>query len=441
MLRDRARTIDENAVATLAAEVQQFAHPLRTREDLDPLIERIGDAHFVLLGEASHGTSEYHQWRARLSSRLIAEKGFRFVAVEGDWPDCYRVNRYVKGYPDAGKDARDVLHTFKRWPTWMWANWEIVAFAEWMRKFNKDKSNKAGFYGLDVYSLWESMESILHYLEKKDPKAAQTALQAYQCFEPYGEDPQSYAWSTRMVAEDCEDEVIDLLLEMQQRASRYNGDPEAGFNAEQNAFVIKNAEKYYRAMVHTDSGSWNIRDLHMMETLDRLIDFHGPNTRAIVWAHNTHIGDARYTDMARAGMLNIGQLAREQHRRDGVVLVGFGSHHGSVIAGKSWGAPMERMEVPEGHPGSWEDVLHQTGRDQILIFDPENLSEEFQKVRGHRAIGVVYHPASESRGNFVPTVLPKRYDAFLYIDVTESLHPLHIEPEEINPPDLYPWGV
>jgi erythromycin esterase len=441
MLRDRVQTVDENAIETLAEEVRQFSLRLKTRDDLDPLMERIGDARFVLLGEASHGTSEYYQWRARLSSRLIVEKGFKFVAVEGDWPDCYRVNRYVKGYPEAGDNARDVLHAFKRWPTWMWANWEIVAFAEWMRKFNSNKGNKAGFYGLDVYSLWESMESILKYLEKKDPQAAQTAMQAYQCFEPYGEDPQSYAWSTRMVPEDCEDEVIDLLLEMQQRAYRYDGDPEAGFNAEQNALVIKNAERYYRAMVHTDSGSWNVRDLHMKETLDRLMDFQGPNAKGIVWAHNTHIGDARYTDMARAGMLNIGQLVREQNRREGVVLVGFGSHHGSVIAGKSWGAPIERMNVPDGRAGSWEHVLHQTGQDQLLIFDQEKLSDEFQKVRGHRAIGVVYHPELESLGNYVPTVLPKRYDAFLFIDETQALHPLHIEPEEVNPPDLYPWGV
>ena len=431
MLRDRTRRTDEEAVESLAEEVHQIAYPLKTREDLDPLIERIGDARYVLLGEASHGTSEFYQWRARLSARLIAEHRFSFVAVEGDWPDCYQVNRYVKGYPEAGANARDVLHGFKRWPTWMWANWEIIAFAEWMRKFNQNRSNKAGFYGLDVYSLWESMASIIKYLENKDPQAVQTALQAYQCFEPYGEDPQSYAWSTRMVPDNCEDEVIDLLLEMQQRANRYDGDPEAGFNA----------EHYYRAMVHTDSGSWNVRDLHMMETLDRLVDFHGPNTKAIVWAHNTHIGDARYTDMARAGMLNIGQLAREQLRDQGVVLVGFSSHRGSVIAGKSWGAPMERMKVPEGRRGSWEDILHQAGGDQLLLFDPANLSEEFQQARGHRAIGVVYHPEFESHGNYVPTVLPKRYDAFLYIDETKALHPLHVEPEETNPPDLYPWGV
>jgi erythromycin esterase-like protein len=199
----------------------------------------------------------------------------------------------------------------------------------------------------------------------------------------------------RIVIVSCEDEVIDLLLEMQQRSMHYDGDPEAGFNAEQNELVIKNAEHYYRAMVRTDSGSWNVRDLHMMETLDRLADVHGANAKGIGWAHNTHIGDARYTDMARADMLNIGQLAREQLHNEGVVLIGFGSHHGSVIAGKSWGASTEKMKMPEGRTGSWEDVLHQVHRDQLLIFASETLSNEFQNIRGHRAIGVVYHPELE----------------------------------------------
>ena len=323
----------------------------------------------------------------------------------------------------------------------MWANWEVVAFVEWLRQYNQAHAQQVGFYGLDVYSLWESMESILKYLEHKDPQAVQTAMQAYRCFEPYAQDLQQYAWSTHMVPDNCEDEVIGLLVEMQQRANHYDGDPEAGFNAEQNALVIKNAENYYRTMVHTDSGSWNVRDLHMMETLDRLVDFHGPNTRAIIWAHNTHIGDARYTDMAGAGMVNLGQLAREQLRRDGVVLVGFGSHHGSVIAGKSWGAPLQKMNIPDGRPGSWEDVLHLKAKNKLLIFDQAKASDELMQARGHRAIGVVYQPKLESHGNYVPTVLPKRYDAFMYIDETEALHSLHVEPAEVNPPDTYPWGV
>ena len=395
MLRDRSR-INGNMTEALAEEIRGFSSPLQIPSDLNPLMERIGEARFVLLGEASHGTSEYYQWRARLSRRLIEEKDFHFVSVEGDWPDCYRLNRYVKGYADAGDSAQEVLRTFKRWPTWMWANWEVVAFVEWLRNHNQNKSTKAGFYGLDVYSLWESMEAIIHYLEKRDPEAVQTALEAYRCFEPYGEDVQSYAWSTRLVPENCEDEVIDLLLEMQRRANRYDGDPEASFNAEQNALVIKNAERYYRAMVRTDAGSWNVRDQHMMETLNRLMDLHGPDSKGIVWAHNTHVGDARCTDMSGSGMINIGQLARQQHEDEGVVLAGFGSHRGSVIAGKSWGAPMERMPVPEARDGSWGDVRHQSGEDKLVIFDPENLSEDIRKQRGQRAIGVVYQGRYES---------------------------------------------
>jgi erythromycin esterase len=440
MFRDQTK-LERSSVGELSEEIRQLSSPLQTVAGLNPLMERIGDAHFVLLGEASHGTSEFYQWRARLSWRLIKEKGFNFVAVEGDWPDCYRVNRYVKGYRDAGESARDVLHAFARWPTWMWANWEVAAFAEWLHTHNENRSNKAGFYGLDVYSLWESMESILDYLQKHDPEAVQTALEAYRCFEPYGEDVQSYAWSTRLVPETCEEEVIDLLVEMQHRANRYDGDPEASFNTQQNALVIKNAEEYYRAMVRTDSGSWNVRDRHMMETLNRLMDLHGPQAKGIVWAHNTHVGDARYTDMSRGGMFNIGQLAREQHREDGVVLAGFGTHHGSVIAGKSWGTPMQRMRVPDGRPGSWEDVFHQVGQDQLVLFDRETVVETVKAERGHRAIGVVYQPEFESYGNYVPTVLPERYDAFLFIDETEALHPLHIQPEGNEIPETYPWGI
>lgn len=424
------------------AQIEEISYSLETAADLDPLVEQAGDSRLVLLGEASHGTSEYYQWRARISQRLIREKGFSFICVEGDWPDCYRVNRYIKGYADAGESAREVLRAFERWPTWMWANWEIVALAEWMRKYNRGRPNPVGFYGLDVYSLWESMENILEYLEKKDPQAARLAYEAYRCFEPYGEDVQSYAWSTRMVPENCEDEVIDLLLEMQRRVNRYDGDPEAGFNAEQNSLVMVNAERYYRAMVRSDRSSWNIRDEHMMESLNRLLEFHGPQSKGIVWAHNTHVGDARFTDMERAGMINIGQLAREQHENQGVVLVGFGSFQGTVIAGREWGAPMEVLEMPPGHKRSWEALLHEASeKDRLLLLTAAREMKALVEERGHRAIGVVYNPETESYGNYVPTVLPRRYDAFLYIDETQALHPLHIQPEQEEAPETYPWGV
>lgn len=438
-----ALQLEQNRLDTVLAErVDEVAYDLDSPSAPDRLMERIGNAHYVLLGEASHGTSEYYTWRARLSQKLIREKGFSFIAVEGDWPDCYRVNRYIKGYPDAGSSAFAVLHAFNRWPTWMWANWEIVAFAEWLRRHNTGHEYKVGYYGLDVYSLWESMHSIVDYLSKtNDPEAVKLAKQAYRCFEPYSEDPQAYAWSTRMVTEDCEDEVVELLIELLRKTPRYDSDVEGALSAEQNAYIMVNAERYYRAMVRSDVQSWNIRDGHMADTLDRLMKFHGPDAKGIVWAHNTHVGDARATDMARVGMQNIGQMVRERHQAEGVVLAGFASYRGTVIAGREWGAPMERMPLPEAQQSSWEDILHRARTyNKLLVIEEFNEDEDFLASRGHRAIGVVYDPATERFGNYVPTVLPNRYDALLYLDKTEALHPLHIEPVE-GMPDTFPWGL
>lgn len=444
MLRDRLRrpvTVDR--AAALAQEISARAYRLDSSEDLSPLIEWIGDACYVLLGEASHGTSEYYTWRARLSQRLIREKGFSFIAVEGDWPDCYAVNRYVKHYDSSGSDAYSVLHAFERWPTWMWANWEVVALAEWLRGYNAGRApaDQAGFYGLDVYSLHESLTEVMGYIEKNRPDALDAARRAARCFEPFGEDLRSYALSTAMVPDSCEADVLKLLMELRQKSYPYASDPEAEFNAEQNAWVMVGAERYYRTMMRGDADSWNIRDTHMADTLDRLMDYHGPQAKAIIWAHNTHIGDARATDMARAGMVNIGQLARERHGDQGVYLVGFGSNRGSVIAGDYWGAPMERMQVPQGRMGSWEDILHRAGpSNKLLRMDDLRPLEDAAMPLGHRAIGVVYHPQREA-GNYVPSVLPDRYDAFLYMDETRALHPLHIEPASQEPPETYPWGV
>jgi len=427
--------------------VRSLSRPLRSPADLDPLLDRTAEAHYVLLGEASHGTHEYYTWRAALSRRLIEEKGFSFIAVEGDWPDCYRLNRYVKGYPDSGDSAREVLHAFDRWPTWMWANEEIVELAEWLRQYNdrQPEAAKVGFYGLDVYSLWDSLYQVLSYLGKHVPSALRTARRAFQCFEPYGEDVQEYAQATRWVDASCEDEVIALLAELRRKGRPYPHDGrEAHFNAEQNALVVKNAEHYYRTMVQGGPESWNIRDRHMTETLARLMHHHGPQARAIIWAHNTHIGYARFTDMADDSMVNIGQLVREGHADDGVLLIGFGSHHGSVIAGEEWEAPMEKMPVPPGRPDSWEDVLHEAGaEDRLLLLDEARTNEDLLEERGHRAIGIVYHPDSEQYGNYVPTVLPLRYDAFLFLQETQALRPLHgvKTRKEGEVPETFPSGV
>lgn len=438
--------IFQSETDNLVKEIRGVGQPLETTGDLDPLLDYIGDARYVLLGEASHGTSDYYTWRAKLSRRLIEEKGFSFIAVEGDWPDCYEINRYVKGYADSGETAVDVLHNFERWPTWMWANWEIAALSEWLRAYNDDRPEnlRAGFYGLDVYSLWESMEEVMVYLQEYAPDAVDAARRAFLCFEPYGRDVQEYARSTALVPQGCEQEIVNLLQEVRNQVRSFPGDPEADFNAKQNAYVTAEAERYYRAMVRGGANSWNVRDYHMADTLDRLMAHHeqvwGRQPKAIVWEHNTHIGDARYTDMSESGMVNIGELARERHQDEGVVLVGFGSYEGSVIAGDQWGARMQKMELPQGKDGSWEQVLHQAGdRNRLLLLEELRGMEVAEEWRGHRAVGVVYHPHYEW-GNYVPTLLPRRYDAFLFIDESEALHPLHLQPAGDQPPETYPWG-
>jgi erythromycin esterase-like protein len=430
------------------------------KKDLNALLECIGDARYVLLGEASHGTSEFYMWRAEITKRLVSEKGFSFIAVEGDWPDCYRVNRYAKGMRNSGSSAYEVLHAFSRWPTWMWANMEIVDLIEWLKSHNNNvierEDKKVGFYGIDVYSLWESLDAVIQYLKKNYPDAMKSAIEAYRCFEPYGRDVEDYARATAFIPESCEDEVAEMLMEIRHKAGREDDDGrfkadgrEAHFNAEQNAVVAKNAELYYRTMMKGGAASWNVRDHHMMNTLERLMKFHGSDAKSIVWAHNTHIGDARATDMARAKMVNLGQLAREQAGRESVVLVGFGTYKGSVIASKAWGEPMERMQVPSAIDGSWDSFLHSlddnsAGPNKLLTFNDidKMKASSLYESKGQRAIGVVYNPSYEKYGNYVETILPIRYDAFLFIDETHALNPLHmpISPDE-ELPETFPTGL
>ena len=441
------KTAAEQVATVRPEDLARLARPLESARDLDPLIDAIGDAHYVLLGEASHGTSEFYAWRTEISKRLIAERDFSFIAVEGDWPDCYRVNRYVKGYDESGANAQDVLHAFERWPTWMWANREIVGLTEWLRGHNRrlGVERQVGFYGLDVYSLWDSMRAVTEYLERIDPQLAAAAKRAYNCFEPYAEDVQDYARATALVPTSCEDETVAVLRALKLNEPQFKEDGhEAYFNAEQNALVARNAELYYRTMIRGGPSSWNVRDRHMYETLERLMKHHGPDARAIVWEHNTHIGDARFTDMARAGMFNIGQLVREERSHDGVMLVGFGTHRGTVIAAEEWGAPMQRMRVPAAREGSFEETMHDASAgNALMLFDESDDGgvRGFDQPMGHRAIGVVYDPDHERWGNYVPTVIPRRYDAFLYIDETKAVDPLHMAVKvDAEPPETYPSG-
>ncbi len=440
---NRSTWSEPSGVERAAADVERSSSVVTGPEDLDALIHQLSDAQYVLLGEASHGTSEFYRWRAQITARLIADHDFDFVAVEGDWTSCYDVNQFVKEVGDADRTIREVIETFGRWPTWMWANWEMVEFFEWLRLHNREfEPADVGFFGLDVYSLFESMEAVIDYLEDVDPEAADHAREAYRCFEPYGRDAQKYAGSLRMVPESCEDEVVEILTQLREAESIPDSEhPDDRFSAEQNALVAKNAEAYYRALASGHTDSWNVRDEHMADTLDRLVEHHGGDANAIIWAHNTHVGDARATDMERKGRHNIGQLVRERHDVEDVELVGFGTHSGRVVAGDEWGAPMEVMDVPDATAGSYEDVFHRAGAQDRLLFTEEiDDGDPLAEPRSHRAIGVVYHPEFES-GNYVPTDLRDRYDAFVHVDATEALHPLELHPDRERVPELYPVGL
>lgn len=422
-------------------DFSELYHPLKSAPDLDPLMKRIGDAKYVLLGEASHGTHEYYTWRTEITKRLIKEKGFNLIAVEGDWPDCYKINQWIKGEASE-KAIQDILMEFTRWPTWMWANWEIIALATWLKEQNSPLAyeKKIGFYGLDVYSLWESMDQIVGYLEKEDPDTAVLAKDAVRCFEPFREG-DSYTSVFSLAQPSCKEKVLALLKRVRLNAHNYDHQKEAGLNAELNSLVMANAEKYYESMVSFGEQSWNVRDKHMVETLNVLMDYQDPNAKVIIWEHNTHIGDARATDMASQGLVNVGQLVREQRNLDEVVLVGFSSYSGSVIAGRGWGATMQDLEVPPAIPGSVEAMLHQHSQtNKLIIFNEDDqLERVFSKKIPHRAIGVVYNPNSE-RGNYVPSNLSLRYDAFIFIDETSALHPLKLKPDGHKVPETFPFG-
>ena len=418
-----------------AAEIRSLASPLTAARDLDPLVEGVGAARYVCIGEASHGTHVYYRWRAELSRRLISESGFNWIGVEGDWPNCWSINRWVRGQADQDLDVHGVLARFERWPTWMWANSDVAEFLVWLREVNlgRPPGSRVGFYGLDVYSLWDSLRAILGWLAENEPTALPAAMHAWRCFAPYGEDPHRYAHSTRLVPTSCEEDVVNLLTEVRLRALERPDDDESAFDAAQNAEAVAGAESYYRTMVRGDRSSWNVRDHHMTDTIDRIVRHRGLGAKGLVWEHTTHVGDARATDMAEVGLVNVGQLLRERHSRDGVALIGFASHHGSVLAARSWGAPERVFPLPDARAGSHEALLHRTlAGPSLLMFGADRSGPWLSARAGHRAVGVVYDPVREA-GNYVLTVMGGRYDALLWIDRTEALRPLHHEQQPREP--------
>jgi erythromycin esterase-like protein len=432
------------------------AQPLSgSDEDHDALLELIGDAHLVLLGEASHGTHEFYRERANITRRLMAEKGFDAVAIEGDWPDAYRINRFVRG-TSGDATAFDALAGFKRFPTWMWRNTDVLDFVKWQRAFNdaRPARERTGFYGLDLYSLMASMEAVLGYFDKTDAESARRARERYACFDQFGDDSQVYGLMVGLgSALSCEQEVIGMLVEMRRRAAAAGrggsaADEEEAFDAEQNARLVKNAEAYYRSMYLSDVSSWNMRDQHMSETLgelERHLGRHGERPRIVVWAHNSHLGDARATEMGqRRGELNVGQLVRERHGRD-AVLVGFTTHAGTVTAASDWGASAERKQVLPSRSDSYEGLMHETGFDRFMLPLRGGGSHvlALQEARLERAIGVIYRPGTERQSHYFFARLPAQFDALLHVDESRAVEPLERETgwKDAEAPETYPSGV
>jgi erythromycin esterase-like protein len=431
--------------------LRQAAHPLTDGAgDYDPLLELIGDARFVLLGEASHGTHDFYHERALLTRRLITEKGFTAVAVEADWPDAYRVDRYVRGEGTDGF-AIDALADFKRFPTWMWRNTVIAGFIESLRLVNEARppGARVGFYGLDLYSLRSSMEEVLRFLERVDPPAVRKARERYACFDHSHGDLQYYGLAAAIgIGASCEHQVIEQLLDLQRRTGGYHRlSQDEAFAAEQNARLVKNAEAYYRSMFLGEEPSWNVRDRHMAEALTALADhLSGSRQRAriVVWAHNSHLGDARATEMSRRGELNLGQLVRQRYG-DEVRSVGFTTYTGTVTAASDWGEPAERKRIRPALPGSHEELFHRVGIGRFLLRCHENgaLEEVLREPRLERAIGVIYRPASERSSHYFEARLAEQFDAVIHFDDTVAVEPLERGSgwERGEVPDTFPSGM
>jgi erythromycin esterase-like protein len=445
-------------MAVLTSRLRGVLHPVTGGDrDYDALIERIGNSSLVLIGEASHGTHEFYCERLKITQRLIQEKGFNVVAVEADWPDAYRVNRYVRGLRDSDAGPSEALEGFKaRFPTWMWRNRDVLEFVAWLRAYNDtltENERKCGFYGLDLYSLFSSIEAVIRYLDKVDPALAHQARRRYSCFDHFADDSQAYGYAAAFgVAQSCQDEVVNQLTELRRRASELRErdghiPPDEHFFAEQNAWLVKNAEEYYRSMFGGRVSSWNLRDRHMAETLDSLLAYLGRNGReikAVIWEHNSHLGDARFTEMGRQGELNVGQLVRERYGRKAFI-IGFSTYKGTVTAATDWDGPPERKIVRPGLRGSYEELLHETGEPAFYLMfrDDPIATEELSDTRLERAIGVIYRPETERMSHYFHAVMPKQFDAVIHIDETNAVEPLEREPvwHGGEAPETFPTGM
>lgn len=436
-----ASTGDGTLAQLVAASCERFQGIQSV--DLEPLLARIGAARVVLLGEASHGSSEFYRMRARISQELIERKGFAFVAIEGDWPDAARIDHYVRH----AEYKPSEWTAFARFPKWMWRNRDVRSFVDWLRAHNAnlEPARRAAFHGLDLYSLYNSIDLVLKYLDDRDPRAARIARHRYACLSPWQADPATYGQAALSGGfQTCEHEVVSMLTDLMQRRRAYaEHDGERFLDAVQNARLVANAERYYRIMYYGSRASWNLRDTHMFETFRTLLDFHGPRSRGIIWAHNSHVGDAAATEMSSRGEYNIGQLCREEFG-DAAYSIGFGTNSGTVAAASEWDGPMEVKTVRSAVPGSYERLCHESGVSRFLLRlrgpIAANLARGLSRPQLERAIGVIYRPQTELQSHYFQAELPRQFDEYIWFDATEAVRPLETA-ELAGLPDTYPFGL
>jgi protein-L-isoaspartate(D-aspartate) O-methyltransferase len=411
--------------------------------DLEPLLQRIGDARVVLLGESTHGTSEFYRMRERISRELIERRGFSFIAIEGDWPDAARVDHYVRHaqYPPSEWTA------FARFPVWMWRNEEVRGFVDWLRTYNTDldPGRRVAFHGLDLYSLFSSIHAVLRYLDQVDPDTARIARLRYGCLTPWQTDPATYGHAALSGSyRSCEASVVSVLQDLRVKEQAYaEHDGERFLDAMQNAQLVTNAERYYRIMYYGSRASWNLRDQHMFDTLTSLLKFHGPESKGIVWAHNSHVGDSAATEMSARGEYNIGHLCRDRYG-DAAYLIGFGTNSGTVAAASDWDGAMHRKTVIPALAGSYERLCHESGVAQFLLPlrmpATDRLRTGLLRSRLERAIGVIYRPETELQSHYFKAALPRQFDEYVWFDQTRAVSPLRTEQLK-GLPDTYPFGL
>lgn len=430
--------------SAIVKEIREKSHPFSRNADLQPLMDKIGDASIVLLGAMSYGIHEHTTWRSVITRKLVREKGFSFIALEADWNDCYRINRYGKCYPRSGESSFDLLHTCKRWPSWQLANWEMVAVAEWLQRENEDraKDKRIGLYGLDIYGLRDTLDTVAGYLQANDVAALPVAFSGFGSFETTGNGTGCMMGAGGpLVPNERREAIVKLLTDQLHKQIKYSHDPEYNFCGQLFSQAGYNADNYYKALLSGDVAAWNTREKHMVDTLEGLLRYHGKDAKVVVWAHNMHVADERSSAMGHRGLQGLRNLIQARMPERKVFSVGFGAYKGQVITANAWGGDMKKEQLALATTDSWEAYAHEASTaNKLILTDELDINQPEAIAVKNRAIGTLYRADTE-RNQYITGMLPKMYDAFIFHENVHAAYPLHMPGKGAEIPDNYPFGV